>query len=79
MSVPKQSAQSGLKFIENAIIELLRRNPDGLKSAEIAENLGLRSDFKNNQKDYLTFSVLGGLLKEGIVTHNASTKLFKVL
>ena len=71
-------AQMGLRKLEDAILLLLESHPTGLGNSEIAESLGLRSDFQGRQKDYLTYSVLGGLLKKGKVTRNTgSTKYIK--
>jgi len=69
-------AQDGLRRIENAIIRILDKHPQGLRNSEIAEELGLRSDFQGKQKDYLTYSVLGGLLRKARVVWNQRTKLF---
>ena len=73
---PLESAQSGLRQIEDAILRLLDANPQGLRNSEIAELLELRSDFEGRQKDYLTYSVLGGLLESGRVDWDQRTKLF---
>ena len=63
-------AQEGLKQIEEAIVRLLEQNPQGLRNTQVADLLGLRSDFLGNQKDYLTYSVLGGLIaKRKIAWH----------
>jgi hypothetical protein len=72
----RNEAQAGLKQIQEAIVALLRREPDGLRNAEIAEALNLRSDFRGRQKDYLTYSVLGGLIDQGRVAWNQETKRF---
>lgn len=69
-------AQDGLKRIEDAIVRVLEKNPQGLRNSEIAEELGLRSDFQGKQKDYLTYSVLGGLLRKAQVAWDQRTKLF---
>ena len=69
-------AQAGLRQIEEAILRLLAANPQGLRNAQIAELLGLHSDFRGNQKDYLTSSVLGGLIAKETVVRNDETKLF---
>ena len=58
-------AQEGLQQIEEAIVRLLEHNPQGLRNAQVADLLGLRSDFLGNQRDYLTYSVLGGLIAKG--------------
>ncbi len=71
-----KQAQSGLKQIQEAVVALLRRHPEGLRNAEIAEALSLRSDFRGRQKDYLTYSVLGGMIHQGRVAWNRETKRF---
>lgn len=71
-----EDAQEGLRRIELAILRLLGNHSQGLRNAEIAEKLKLRSDFRGRQKDYLTYSVLGGLLRRGEVVWDQSTKLF---
>ena len=69
-------AHEGLRRIENAILELLHRNPQGLRNAQIAEILGIRSIVRGGQRDYLTYSVLGGLLAQGRITWDTATKLY---
>ena len=76
---PRELAQSGLQQIEEAILRLLSSNPQGLRNSEIAELLNLRSDFRGRQKDYLTYSVLGGLIAHGKVVRDEKTKLFSRL
>ena len=73
---PHTLAQEGLRQIEQAIIQLLEHNPKGLRNAQIADLLGLHSDFRGNQRDYLTYSVLGGLIAKEIVIRNDDSKLF---
>jgi len=62
--IVREIAQDGLQRIETAILELLERNPEGLSNVEIADLLDLRSDFHGNSRNYLTYSVLGGLLHQ---------------
>ena len=79
MSEPTESravAQVGLAMIEGAILHLLAENPQGLRNADIAARLGLHSDFNGRQKDYLTYSVLGGLLRQNRITRDIQTKRF---
>ena len=73
---PQAMAQEGLQLIEQAIIRLLEANPQGLRNAQIADLLGLHSDFRGNQKDHLTYSVLGGLIAKEKVSRNDESKLF---
>ena len=69
-------AQDGLRQIEDAVLRLLERNPQGLRNYEIAESLSLHSDFRGQQRNYLTYSVLGGLLASGKVAWNQESKVF---
>jgi hypothetical protein len=45
----------------------LAQKSDGLRNSEIADLLGIRSDYQGEQKDYLSWSILGLLLNEGKV------------
>ena len=58
-------AQEGLRHIEDAVLLLLEAHPQGLRNAQIADALGLRSSIRNRQRNYLTYSVLGGLWHAG--------------
>ena len=65
---PQIEAQEGLNMIKNAIIEYLKKNPyQG--NTNIAKSLGLESDFEGNQKNYLSWSILGILVNEGQVKY----------
>jgi len=44
----------------------------GLRNAEIAEILEIHSDYLGEQKDYLSWSVLGLLLNEGKVVRKGN-------
>lgn len=60
-----ERAQLGLAFLKTAILDLARANQQGITNADAARLLGLRSDYRGRQKDYLSYSVLGLLLREG--------------
>ncbi|WP_147391741.1 hypothetical protein [Pelagerythrobacter aerophilus] len=60
-------AIEGRELIEKAIMRYLATRPLGAINNEIAKELGLESDFQGRQKNYLTYSVLGGLMKRGLV------------
>ena len=70
-------AQEGLRQIEEAILKLLACNPQGLRNIELADSLGLRSSSQGNQRNYLTYSILGNLIEEGKVVKEG-TKYRKV-
>ena len=64
---PHEQAQQGLELLKEAILGILAQKSDGLRNAEIAELLEIRSDYQGEQKDFLSWSVLGLLLNEGKV------------
>lgn len=61
----KEKAQVGLSLLKEAVLEMAQANPGGVSNAEVASLLGLRSDYGGGAKDYLSYSVLGLLLREG--------------
>jgi hypothetical protein len=69
-------AQEGLRHIESAILMLLDSYPDGLRNSQIAELLGLRSSIRGRQRNYLTYSVLGGLMDQGKIAQDCETSIF---
>ena len=62
-----EKAQLGLKLLKDSICLLAEENPDGVTNSDCAHYLGLQSDNGGNQQDYLTYSILGLLLKEGAI------------
>ena len=60
-----EKAQLGLHLLKDAVVELTAANKTGVTNADVASLLGLRSDYRGRQKDYLSYSVLGLLLREG--------------
>ena len=69
-----EKAQMGLDFIKSAIMELAKANPSGIKNSDAAKYLGLQSDYGGGSKDYLSYSVLGILMKEGKMVRNEKKK-----
>ena len=69
-------AQEGLRHIESAILMLLDSYPDGLRNSQIADLLGLRSSIRGRQRNYLTYSVLGGLMDQGKIAQDRETSIF---
>ena len=62
-----ERAQLGLELLKSSVHELTKANPNGITNADAASLLGLRSDHQGKQKDYLSYSVIGLLLREGKV------------
>jgi hypothetical protein len=61
----KEKAQLGLVLLKEAVLEMAQANTLGVSNADVASLLGLRSDYRGGAKDYLSYSVLGLLLREG--------------
>lgn len=60
-----EKAQMGLDILKSAVMELAKANPEGIKNSDAAKYLGLQSDYGGGSKDYLSYSILGILMKEG--------------
>lgn len=60
-----EQAQLGLGMLKAAITKLIDANPKGITNSDTASLLGLRSDYRGRQKDYLSYSILGLLLRDG--------------
>ena len=61
---PEGKAAMGLALLKEAILDHLDERSDGLRNGDIAKDLGLESSHDGRQQDYLTYSVLGLLMKE---------------
>ena len=72
-----ERAQLGLQLLKTAILELAKANPMGITNSDAASLLGLRSDYRGKQKDYLSYSVLGLLMREGKVVRETETHKHK--
>ena len=69
-----EKAQLGLGLLKDAIAELARANPSGITNSDVASGLGLRSDYGGGSKDYLSYSLLGLLLREGRIERPLRSK-----
>ena len=69
-----EKAQMGLDILKSAVMELAKANPEGIKNSDAAKYLGLQSDYGGGSKDYLSYSVLGILMKEGRMVRNEKKK-----
>jgi len=69
-----EKAQMGLELIKSAVMELAKANPNGIKNSDAAKYLGLQSDYGGGSKDYLSYSILGILMKEGKIKRNEKKK-----
>lgn len=60
-----EKAQIGLKLLKDAVLELAQANSGGITNSDATRALGLHSDYLGGSKDYLTWSIIGLLMKEG--------------
>ena len=60
-----ERAQLGLQLLKSSVLEMAQANAAGVSNSDVASLLGLRSDYLGKQKDYLSYSVLGLLMREG--------------
>ena len=68
----REKAQIGLGLIKDAIIQLAKANRTGVTNADVAKALGLQSDYAGGSKDYLSFSLIGILMRNGLLKRDAS-------
>jgi hypothetical protein len=64
---PTAKAAMGLALLKEAMLEYLDGCPEGARNHELAVELGLESSHEGRQRDYLTYSVLGILMKDARV------------
>ena len=69
-----EKAQIGLALLKESVLELAKANPEGVSNADTASVLGLRSDYGGGSKDYLSYSLLGLLMREGKLRRLASSR-----
>lgn len=67
-------AQIGLELLKAAVLELAQANSSGITNSDVAKALGLQSDYAGGSKDYLSWSVLGLLMREGKMIRDESRK-----
>lgn len=70
----KEKAQIALALLKDAVLELAKANPAGISNSDAASLLGLRSDYGGGSKDYLSYSVLGLLMREGKLERSTTNK-----
>jgi hypothetical protein len=61
----REKAQIGLQLLKESVLELAQCNPNGIQNTDAVKALGLKSDYKGGSQDYLTWSIIGILLREG--------------
>lgn len=70
-----EKAQLGLALMKDAVLELAKANAKGITNSDAASALAIRSDYGGGSKDYLSYSVIGLLMREGKLARDRSSKL----
>lgn len=70
----KEKAQLGLNLLKESVLEFAKANPKGVTNSDAASLLGLRSDYGGGSKDYLSYSILGLLMREGKLARDGKSK-----
>lgn len=61
----QEKAQIGVALLKEAVLELAKANPEGVTNSDVSKALGLQSDYGGGSKDYLSWSLLGLLMRKG--------------
>ncbi len=64
----QERAAAGRELLCDAVLDLVKCNPQGVTNADVASVLALRSDHQGGAKDYLTYSIIGILLARNLLT-----------
>jgi hypothetical protein len=70
----REQAQLGLSLLKQAVLELAKANAKGITNSDAASLLGLRSDYGGGSKDYLSYSIIGLLMREGKLARDGTSK-----
>jgi len=72
----QEQAQLGLKYIEDAVVNLLTRHPKGLSAAQIAISLGLGAELEPSHRDRLVGTILELLVGSGRILSDGAGQIF---
>ena len=70
----REKAELGLGLLKDAVLEFAKANPEGVTNADTASTLGLRSDYGGGSKDYLSYSILGLLMRGGQLRRDGKSR-----
>jgi len=73
----QEQAQLGLKYIEDAVVNLLTRHPVGLTEAAIAKALGLAAGLEPSHRNRLVASILELVVGSGRILWDEDAQVFK--
>ena len=70
----QERAQLGLSLLKTAVLEFAIANTNGVSNATTASILGLRSDYGGGSRDYLSYSILGLLMRDGSIKRKKNSR-----
>ena len=72
----REQAQLGLQYIEDAVVALLTRHPDGMPSAVVADTLGLSTELDPSHRDMIAEGILSLLSRNGRILWDDQKKVY---
>lgn len=72
----REQAQLGLQYIEDAIVALLTRHPDGMPSSVVADTLGLSTELDPGHRDMIALGILGLLSRSERILWDDQRKVY---
>ena len=70
----QEKAQIGLSLLKDAVLEFAKANKSGISNSDAASLLGLKSDYGGGSKDYLSYSIIGLLMREGKLAREGNSR-----
>lgn len=71
-----ERAQLGLQYIEDAVVALLTRHPEGMPVAAVADALGLKADLDLQDRDMIAAGILELLKRNGRILWNEAAGVY---
>jgi len=69
-----EKAQMALNMLKEVVLEVAKANPTGVTNSDITKALGLQSDYGGGSKDYLAWSLIGILMREGRLKRESNSR-----
>jgi hypothetical protein len=73
-----EKAQLALCMLKEAVLEVAKANKAGVTNSDVTKALGLQSDYGGGSKDYLAWSIIGILMREGRLKREEGSRKHKV-
>ena len=74
---PEEKAAKGPALLKEAVLDYLILHPEGVKNSDIVHAFDLQSDQNGKQKNYLSWSILGVLMRDRTVEKRRGSYFMK--